>query len=71
MSVDVQLLFAGALAWLAVLGHLPQAAGRLDRIVVRTEPDCSSLPTRHRIKPTLLVGEPLDQHIEEQPDLGA
>ena len=29
------------------------------------------LPIRHGIKPALLFGEPVDQHIEEQPDLGA
>ena len=29
------------------------------------------LPIRHGIKPATLVGEPLDQHVEEQPDLGA
>jgi hypothetical protein len=29
------------------------------------------LPIRRRIEPALFFGEPLDQHVEEQPDLGA
>jgi len=29
------------------------------------------LPIRRGIEPALFFGEPLDQHVEEQPDLGA
>jgi hypothetical protein len=52
-----------------------QAAERLERIVAWTESrrkaTTPELPIRHGIKPVLLVGEPVHQHIEEQPDLGA
>jgi hypothetical protein len=35
------------------------------------KPAISVLPIRRRIKPALLFGEPIDQHVEEPPHLGA